>query len=494
MGSNISVILEFAEWENFGYPIASEHITAWINDVLVRADDAEVIASETHCSDAFGSPFSLDWSEPMPSVKLPGFDVILRSMFHGQPCQQRYRELDDASYHIAKENRIATKQALEWMSSSEQEGVTWKRADKDEFVFIFASRLTPLRYASLLGPPTGKETEHAQIRFENCVQDFSRVFSGLPPKEQPKHMRIFSIRKMDRARSKVVFTRDLSPEWLNKMAEDWQFGCYNIPKITFTEPIIPFPLEVARIINTVWKRDGKQAAAGKNVVKRIQYYQGMELLLDLPSKEKMQYFIHVLLSGAEGLISFTGNRCHGSVGVSSYYEKYISEILAMLGLLLYKSGNRKEDYMQDMAFLVGQLLKASDDLHTFYCKVERKGDVPPQLAGNSMLATASETPHKALAQLCLRMNPYISWAKRYCTLKEEKNGVANGLVGWYFYLFENISSNLAKTLIEPTRFNDFDKAQLFLGYLAAFPKREKPENESCSSTDNNYQKEENSNE
>ncbi len=69
--------------------------------------------------------------------------------------------------------------------------------------------------------------------------------------------------------------------------------------------------------------------------------------------------------------------------------------------------------MENMAYLVGQLLKVSDELHTMYCQVVRNGDVPPQLAGSALFVTASETPNQALRQLSVRMNPYITWAKQY---------------------------------------------------------------------------------
>ena len=142
--------------------------------------------------------------------------------------------------------------------------------------------------------------------------------------------------------------------------------------------------------------------------------------------------------------------------------------------------------MQNSAYLLGQLLKACDELHIFYCKVERDGDVPPQLVGNSMFAFASETPFRALAQITLRMQPYISWAKRYRTLTVMKNDVANGLVGWNLSLLEDICTKLSQALQEPKRFTEYDKAQLFLGYLAAFPKRKKPENEpDVNKTNNN---------
>ena len=129
--------------------------------------------------------------------------------------------------------------------------------------------------------------------------------------------------------------------------------------------------------------------------------------------------------------------------------------------------------MKNTAFLVGQLLKASDELHYYYCKVERNGDIPNQLAGNSVYMSASETPDRAISQLRLRMAPYFAWAKRYRGLNEPKNDVSNKLIGWYLSIFEDISDKLSLVLTDTTRFNDFDKAQFFLGYLASFPKRSK---------------------
>ena len=498
-GSNISVILDLVEWESYGYPVASERITAWINSALLCADEAKTLSVDginEHEVDAFGSPYSCHMSEPMPNVKIPGFSVTLRSMFHEQRCQQRYGEFDDGSYYIAKANRTAVKQALEWIASQDYEGVTWKRADKDEIVFVYPSMLTeiPLRYASLLGSAANKDAKSnkARARFEECAENFISAFKGLPPKNLPKHIRVFSIRKMDKARSKVVFTRNLSSEWLVKMAEDWQLGSLNIPIINGIVPNVPFPLEVARILNTAWKRDGKQLASGKKLVNRVQYYQGIELLLYSPTEQNHQCakmvkcFLNLILYNTEGLIYYFGNRCHNGTDASTYYKEQIADIAAMFGLLLHKNGFIKEVYMQDTAFIVGQILKISDELHTLYCKVVRNGDVPPQLAGNAVFFTASETPHKALAHLSQRMSPYLSWAKQYSRGKKSwKSGsVKPDDAGWYLNLFEDLSTKLTKTLTEPVRFNDFDKAQLFLGYLAAFPKREKLENESETYNDN----------
>ena len=125
--------------------------------------------------------------------------------------------------------------------------------------------------------------------------------------------------------------------------------------------------------------------------------------------------------------------------------------------------------MEGTPYLMGQLLKASDELHALYCKVVRNHQIPPQLVGSALFVAASETPGRTLSQLSVRMAPYLSWAKQYRTKNEE----ASGLAGWYLKIFESIANKLAEAYSVPMHWSDAQKAQLFIGYLASFPKQEK---------------------
>ena len=143
--------------------------------------------------------------------------------------------------------------------------------------------------------------------------------------------------------------------------------------------------------------------------------------------------------------------------------------------------------MENMAYLVGQVLKVSDELHTLYCKVVRNGDVPPQLAGSALYVTAGETPNQALAQLSLRMNPYIIWAKQYRFKNIDKKDEESWKAAWYLNLYENTANKLKFVMADSTRFNDYDKAQLFIGYLSSFPKREHPPVTAIDNNENNME-------
>ncbi len=477
---SISVVLDLFDWQQYGYPVTSQHFTEWLNDMLLKSSlQSASQPSKDVERDAFGIPFT-NPNEPMPSVKLSGFEVTLRSMFNGQPCQYRYEQIDDGSYPIAMENRSLIKKSLEWAAGLEREGITWRKIDKSEIVFAYPSKLPEVlpKFVSIFGSGQAENSAQAAARFENIANDFIRTLRGLLPKETPQFIQIFTIRKLDKARSKVIFTRNCSPDQLIQAAEDWQAGCGNIPETELGKRETPFPLQVARIVNNVWKQNG-ELAQGQTAVERMKYYQGMELLLDPMQENMIDNYLHVTLTHSSGLASYIGNWVHGGSSCKSKTEEKALEklkneaalLLAVLGLLLYKRGERKEKYMENMAYLVGQLLKISDELHTLYCKVVRGGDVPPQLAGSALFAAASERPYQTIAQLSLRMNPYITWAKHYRFKNILTNDEESWRARWYLKLYEDAANKLFPVMTDSTRFNDFEKAQFFIGYLASFPRR-----------------------
>ena len=163
-------------------------------------------------------------------------------------------------------------------------------------------------------------------------------------------------------------------------------------------------------------------------------------------------------------------------------------MLALMGLLLYREGIGKDIYMENLPYLYGQLLKASDELHTLYCKVVRGGDLPPQLAGGSLFQSAAEAPIRTLNLLSQRIMPYYTWAKSYRAKGIEEKGKESWRANWLYSTCETIMTKLSEKWAPQTKFSDEEKVQLFIGYLAAFSKEEKTEDKQ------NKAKEEHSNE
>jgi hypothetical protein len=475
--------------EDEAYSVAHEKTILWLNSALNSADSDSVDATSATSKDAFGIPYN-SVNEPMPSVKLAGKvgDVKLRALFHEHQCQFRYGMIDDASYPIGKKNRMKAKQALEWLKDSEREGKTWGMVDLEEILFVYPSTIQAAsgKFASLLGTAGAVSPE----KFEDISSNVVSTLQGLPYAGAHESIQVFAIRKMDKARSKVVFYRNYTMDHLVASAERWQKGCKNLPFTTcrvwpekvpgpqqgsekqkpeYVEPETPKPLQVARIVNRAWKIDGTLAGE----VKRMKYYQGIELLLDPLNTQMEAYILHVLLSNATGLILYVGDTLHrGNVLPNKIFHENCVFLLPILALLLYNRNCKKEEYVENTPYLIGQILKISDELHALYCKVVRNGAVPPQLAGGSLFVTASETPIQALSQLRLRVAPYISWAKQYRTKNGADKGTESWRANWYLHLYEGAMTKLSHQLIEPVRFDDLAKAQVFIGYLAAFPKRD----------------------
>lgn len=196
-------------------------------------------------------------------------------------------------------------------------------------------------------------------------------------------------------------------------------------------------------------------------------YEGIELFLHQAQHRLLLHELHILVQHGMPLFIHAGPLLHSGRKCSRVAQ--LEQILPVLSMLLFFSGNRKDDYMEATPYLMGQLLKASDELHALYCKVVRNNQIPPQLVGSALFVAASETPGRTLSQLSVRMAPYLSWAKQYRT----KNEDSSGLAGWYLKVFEQIANKLATEYSVSMRWSDAQKAQLFIGYLASFPKQEK---------------------
>ena len=494
---DVQVVFDLADYKPFGKPVASEKTIEWLNSALIKTEHTTLMRSgESGSYDAFGCEY-LEINEAMPVVKLAGKvgEVKLRSMYHEHPCQFRYKWLiDDVSYPINKVNRGKIKAALEWLKEPDREGKTWGIVDSDEILFAYPSVIPPrpIKLATLFGAPNSTE---APAKFESIAEDVIQSLEGLPPGMKISNVQIFAIRKMDKARSKIVYSRNHNTEWIIQSAETWREGCTNIPSVSFRawsrkndddaqkkpENIsseIPKPVQIARIINKVWKMNG--VVGGE--IKKVKFYQGLELLLEHNKYELALYLQSILLPNVYGLVVYLGNLLNSGKGIQE--KKIQSEsyqfLPSLIGLLLYIQNRKKEEYMEDIPYLIGQMLKISDELHTFYCKIVRDGNVPPQLVGNSLMVSALETPDRTLAQLAQRISPYLAWAKQYRTKDIKEEGKQSWIAGRYLRLYERNATIFSDKLamLENIQFNDREKAELFIGYLADLPKKEENANQS----------------
>lgn len=469
---NISIFLDISDWKE--YPVASEKNINWLNNCLTSISKNTLTSNSV---DAFGKSLT-GGDDKLPSVKLPIIaDIKLRAMNSESPCQSRYGTIDAFSFPIGDESRKQTKGALEWLGDESREGETWGRADAKELIFAYPSTLPkiPVKLAACFG---AKKIDDTETRFANTAQDAIKGLQGISKDLRNLNLSVFSLKKMDKARTKVIFHRNYTAQRLADAAKEWQTGCSNIPEIKLRawgsekgkweifEPLVPYPLQVAQCLNRVWKRDGSTECETP-VIPRTR---GIELLLEEHSEKFVPHLLAVLLQNSRGMILFLGNAINNGEIISlKGYDAHKLLIPSIIGFLLFKLGYKKEDYMNDAPFLIGRMLKLADELHALYCKEVRDNNLPPQLIGNTLMTAALDSPLQALAQLALRLKPYYGWAKTF------QKGDSAKLAGYFIGQYAETASQLANFYL-PARFNDAERAQVLLGYLASNPKKSEKEN------------------
>ena len=477
----LSVILDSTELVKAGYSTISAAFTDRLNEDLLKADEKNKSARKKDTVDAFGTGFAAV-GEPMPKVRLTkDFIASLRTMFKEHKCQYRYGRIENATYPIAPATRLQLKSALEWISAEERKNITWSELAAGELLFAYPESKPSL--STGLTTVFQRSMDSEQSSFERAAKRFlNSLKEGKDPGTDPKadRIQIFILRKLDKARTKIVYTYNTTPEELERRSELWWTACRNLPELpkTFDRPNNDdlFPLEVADLLNSTWKQDGTFIPSKCKLFPR---YHGLESFFDDGSMARND--LSVLLRNLESAAVKLGRYTY-QLDTITETQKIFQKSFLFLGLLLDRLGSSKEQYMQEFPYLYGQLLKVSDEMHILYCRVEREGKIPPQLVGGSFYRAAAELPLQTLAQLGQRMIPYIFWAKTYQYKNRSDKGKESWRAGWYLRLYERLASQIAEQAELKTKFTDVERAQIFIGYLAQFAQNAK-QNSSSNGTE-----------
>ncbi len=479
---SLCVMLDEDSLIDDGLQTVGKRFTQGLNKALLRATQVQAMQTKDLPVDAFGLPFD-NPQEPMPSVKLAGgFDAILRTMSKNEPSQHRYGYIESDTYPLSSAKRLKLQSAFSWLGSEEMRDKTWTRTDDGEITFFYPSSL-PGTKPELASKFKRLQRDNKQALFEAEAAGFREFLTKTKradPEHYPRNIHIFTLRKLDKGRNKITFTKCTTPDEIVLRSDDWQNAAANLPLSPglLGKVWVPFPLEIAGMMNHAWKGDVSEGPMiATDNFKPVSSYHGMELFFGLP-RASLLADVHFVIRNTEVLFVESNQLINSEKAPKKEQNKkwHLRDAAVLLGMLLYWLQIRKDDYMNEFPFLLGQLLKASDALHEVYCDQVRGGDKPIQFAGSGLMNTASETPLQAMAQLCKRMQPYIAWARtnRFAELpRKGQNGKEYTLsVGYYLSVYERIANKLHAIELKKTRFTDEDKAQLFIGFLASFPKTE----------------------
>jgi len=480
----ISVFLDVKEYHNS--PVAHEKTIARLNELLMYAENAHlstVANTEDAIPDAYGeSRVGADDKFAQVAVPVLG-GVILRSQVAAIPAQARYHLCDSDTFPVGSEVRKRIKAAFEWISDSTRYGETFGTAGDNELLFAFPDKLPPSRVplASLFGAQSpASDATVKEEKFEHLAKTVIDQLKGTGKAVAEAELNIFSLRKMDKARTKVVYYRNITVSSLEKASNAWHDGFQNLPDLnicdwsedknekggSFPVPVEAqtiFPLKLHKILNTVWMLDkGNRTGVRQGVAKIFDPAVGLRLLLDASNDSLTAYVTERFLSHAQTYFVVLC-RANGRGEIARLPEKGVYP--GILGLLLYKLGKTKETYMNESTYQLGRFLRVADEIHRLYCEIVRDKSLPPELCGSSLLTSMLESPARTLDQLAMRSAPYVKWAKAFHS--HEKAGLVHDWMRQW--------SQIADALHElqwPSRPTPEERAQVFLGYLSSFQKSE----------------------
>lgn len=494
-----SLIAELADRSAFEYPATHTRVQMWMNSQFQASGPATVPDNRQTTAgtlDAYALPPN-GADESFPEVRLPVLgNVKLRSMSKESPCQRRYSMADAQSCSVGQMSRQGMKNSLEWIAHPGRREKTWSDVSSlsggSAVLFAYPSELPdedPELAGLIVGLAESDDSDGAN--FSACA---SRVISSLTKlsNESPAaEIRVFVLTKPDGFRTKVLNSACYTVERMLESAQNWKEGCANIPplmirqfgaakgdKAFWSPPATPYPGQLVQCLNTVWERSGTHSTPTHS----FGVGDGLALLLDRGQvlHASVTRALRCLVANSLSLVLALG-QAHNQGRAHPMSKKDANQALMLpcvFGLLLAKLGRMKGEYMTGPPFLVGRVLSLADQLHVQYCHAVRKGQIPPQLAGNALMTTAMDSPQKAVVLLWQRIKPYYSWAQTV------QGGDEVRLAKYFLGQLGKISSDLKDAEL-PTRCTDSEKAELLLGYLARAEKDtpiSSPSNESESAS------------
>lgn len=246
-------------------------------------------------------------------------------------------------------------------------------------------------------------------------------------------------------------------------------------------PRLLFPEEISRLLSHNWMRDGTES--GRVAAPAVGDV--LDLFLRKPGvwEATAKQLLEIALARTERLFIGLGNVLHRddrrtlalfkeAVGkAKSRRDKRapdyaLGQAVSLLGSLLYAINSKVEDYMNESAYQMGQLLAAMDELHRCYGIAARDGDVPATLIGNGLLGRAADSPALALEELLDRSRIYVGWAKTASIPDNEAKRIAVHSAKKLLRVIQPIARALHEDPSLNKPLEAAQKAHLFLGYLA----------------------------
>jgi hypothetical protein len=453
--AKVPILFDLADCTDFRCRVANPRMGGYFSRRLNATERAGTTIGRCALS---GVEMPLE-TEKLPSPNLPVLGpTFLMAMNPDTPCQTRYRRIGTDVFPVGKTTADDLNAALVHLTAADREGKNWKRIpgnNRKKFhllvVYLESSPLLEARIAEMFTGSEKSDRLYSAICEEVCT-----ALEGRKAGDSDL-LHVFTLNKIDPGRVQVELSDAFTASQAIRGSAEWALGARNRPLLPMKDDgTVPSPYDVMRCLQMQWERSGKRYAHAPG----CRLAEVFDLLVaDRPAAGvSARALLEMTIRRTSELLIAIGHAARRGAWKNISREAGEFPVIAasLLGITLRKLGQRKENYMQEPAFLIGRFLSLADTLHAEYCKVVRKDDMPPQLLGNALIPTAIQDPNKGLARMRQRLCVYQAWARG-------KKGT--GLARWACGEMGKIATEVAGKL-PGLRFSDEQQAQLLLGYLA----------------------------
>jgi hypothetical protein len=455
--AKVAILFDLADCTKFRCRVASPQMGAYFSR---RLNETDVGGADNGLCALTGIETSLE-TDKLPSPRLPVLgDTVLMSMNPDTPCQARYGRIGTDIFPLGKRTAKALNAALLHLSAADRDGKNWKRIPgttrkKSNLLLVYLES-SPMLEAPIAEMFTGGESE---ARYTALCAEVCEALRGRAVRDS-ELLHLFVLNKIDPGRVQVELSEAFTAAQAIRGGIEWRAGARNRPRLVLQgDDFVPSPSAVMRCLQMNWQRGGTSYSDAPGC--RLADVYNVLIADRSGTREAASLLRRLTLLRTSDLLMASGHAAHRGAndsGKSIAREGRQNAVIAvsLLGITLYRLGDRKETYMQEPSFLIGRFLSLTDTLHVEYCKGARNGDMPPQLLGNALIPTAVADPNKGFARMLQRLRPYQAWAR-------SKRG--SGVARWSCAEMGKIATEIARKL-PGQRLNEAEQAQLLLGYLA----------------------------
>ncbi|MGA2401852.1 MAG: hypothetical protein ABSG91_09105 [Syntrophobacteraceae bacterium] len=471
-------------WEK--YPPYHKEIQTWMKFQFEQFEKAHCV--RTGKTDAYGFD-AVGANEVFSPVNVGGLGPTVPFASNDQiPCLKRYGLEGSLLFPAGKDTREMAAKGMAYILDPVREGVTWKGITKYEsgkgkrntVVFAYCTELKDANAVQFFGREDDDVNENI-YRNEAATKLALDPFDGIAGQQPGAKILVNVLAAVDKGNTKLLASRHYKVSDLSDGVSRWQGACANIPnldlprftvkakkdaekEIHITGAIPLYPLEAVKLLNSEWQQNGKMLTPSK----RFGSYEALDFLFERDKTiiQRIEAGLNILVEKSfRALLSakLKAHHDHSATKIRGKFKDslWLHRVPTLYGLLLYKQGIRKEDYVKDDVFYLGRYFAVADAIYIQYHRDVRAGNIPLSLLGNDHMALALQNPMEAFVALSRRLaHPYISWAKRVGTDKEPGRIAKKCLKK-----IADLTEELSKTQL-PTDIDDADRAKLLMGYLS----------------------------